>query len=193
MKKIVYVDMDGTLVDFNKQFLDFLPLEANIQHDYNMYYDLSKWFTHHDELTEGFNKWDIIKEIFNIYDFWFSMRPNTGAIDVFEDMYNSPNLDVYLCTMPASTEASLIGKRDWIKENLPFFPEEKVIFMKDKLLLNGDYLIDDNPAYFTDGGPTNKIAPYHPYNSEGSKIKASKYFKSWEELYSILKFKKKER
>jgi 5'(3')-deoxyribonucleotidase len=117
MNKIVYIDMDGVLVDF----------ESGIK-------SLSI-----DEIKLYENKLDEVPGIFS------RMNPIIGAIESFEKI--NKHFDVYiLSTAPWENPTALNDKLAWIKKNIGDIAKKRVIFSHNKHLNMGDYLIDDRKA-----------------------------------------------
>ena len=113
-KKIVYVDMDGVLVDFKSGVRKFGP----------------------DVLASCDGQYDNIPHVFS------KMDPMPGAIEGFKALQEK--YDVYvLTTAPWRNETALQDKKDWLKKYLGVLIKKKVIFCHRKGLLRGDYLIDD--------------------------------------------------
>ena len=113
-KKIVYVDMDGVLVDFESGIKKAEP----------------------DLLTFYKGQYDNIPHIFS----W--MDPMPGAIESFKALQEK--YDVYiLTTAPWKNETALQDKKDWLNKYFGDLIKKKVIFSHHKELLIGDYLIDD--------------------------------------------------
>lgn len=119
MKKIVYIDMDGVLVDiigcikntFNKNKIEDLGIGT------------------------------IIDE----YSFIFrNAKPLDGAVKSFNKLANSPKYDVYiLSTAPWANEQAWAIKRQWVEKHLGKNAYKRLILSHHKNLLMGDYLIDD--------------------------------------------------
>ena len=113
-KQIIYVDMDGVLVDFESGIKKASP-------------DLLKSY-------EG--QYDNIPHIFS----W--MDPMPGAIEAFKKL--NEKYDMYiLTTAPWRNETALQDKKDWLNKYLGDIIRKKVIFSHHKELLMGEYLIDD--------------------------------------------------
>lgn len=119
MKKIVYVDMDGVLVDL-------------VGHIHKTF---SKSVI--DELGVG--------SIVDDYPFVFSnAAPLEGAVEAFNKLVSSPKYDVYiLSTAPWANEQSWTIKRQWVAKHLGKSAYKRLILSHHKNLLKGDYLIDD--------------------------------------------------
>jgi 5'(3')-deoxyribonucleotidase len=116
-KKILYVDMDGVLVDFDSGLKQAEP-------------DLLKIYK---------GQLDNIPKLFS----W--MVPMPGAIEAFKAL--AEKYDTYiLTTAPWKNETALQDKKDWLNKYFGELIKKKVIFSHHKELLIGDYLIDDRPV-----------------------------------------------
>jgi len=117
-KKIVYIDMDGVLVDFNSGVRKFGP----------------------DVLVSYEGQYDNIPHIFSIMD------PIPGAIEAFKCLQKK--YDVYiLTTAPWANESALQDKKEWLKKYLGDSIRKRVIFTHRKDFVSGDYLIDDRVVH----------------------------------------------
>ena len=113
-KKIVYIDMDGVLVDFKSAFIHIRP----------------------DVLKEYEGREDDIEGIFCL------MEPMINAIFAFKVLSNY--FDVYiLSTAPWVNDSAPSDKKRWVKEHLGELAHKKLILTHHKHLNIGDYLIDD--------------------------------------------------
>ena len=113
-KKIVYIDIDGVLVDFDSGVKRCEP----------------------GELLSCEGKHDNIPHIFS------RMDEMPGAIDALKSLQEK--YDVYvLTTAPWSNKTALQDKKDWLEEHLGDLVKKRLIFSHHKELLRGDYLIDD--------------------------------------------------
>lgn len=114
MKKILYVDMDGVLVDF-KSGINSLSNENR-------------------KLYE--NRYDECPGIFSL------MKPIDGSIEAFKKL--SKKYDIYiLSTSPWNNPGALSDKLIWVQKYLGTEAYKRVIFSHNKNLNIGDYLIDD--------------------------------------------------
>lgn len=114
MKKIVYVDMDNVLVDFQS---GIEQLNEKILKEY-----------------EG--RLDEVPNIFGL------MQPMEKAIESYIEL--TKHYDVYiLSTSPWENETALIDKLRWVKKYLGVIARKRLILSHHKNLNKGDYLIDD--------------------------------------------------
>lgn len=115
IKKIVYFDMDGVLVDF-----------------------MSGVDKQSKEVRSVFkNRLDEIPNVFS------AMNPYVDMLELVEDMYNDDRYDVYILSSPSSSNpSSWSDKFNWVQKYLPMM-KRRLILSHHKNLNIGDYLIDD--------------------------------------------------
>lgn len=114
MKKILYVDMDGVIVDFESG-INALTEEEK------------KCFK---------GKYSQCPNIFS------KMIPMEHALDSVQEL--SELFDVYLLSSPSWGNASAWSdKYEWVSKYLPYM-ERKLILSSQKHLNRGDYIIDDS-------------------------------------------------
>lgn len=113
-KKILYVDMDGVLVDFPSAFAH-LPPEVYEEYE-----------GRHDE----------VPGIFSL------MNPLPGALDAFARL--AERFDTYiLSTAPWENLSAWSDKLMWVKKHLGPCAHKRLILSHHKNLNRGDYLVDD--------------------------------------------------
>jgi 5'(3')-deoxyribonucleotidase len=119
MKKIVYIDMDGVLVDLGKEF--------------------DKWFESHPHLVKKFEKCpDHIPGIFR------NPPPMEGAIEAIKKLAESGKYELFIATAaPWGNPEAATDKRYWIETHFGELFHKKMFVTHRKDLLMGDYLIDD--------------------------------------------------
>jgi len=114
MNKIVYVDMDNVLVDFNSG-VERLSPEDRIKYD---------------------GRYDEFPHIFS------EMEPMEKAIESYIKICSK--FDTYiLSTSPWENATALNDKLDWVKKYLGKHAYKRLILSHNKHLNHGDYLIDD--------------------------------------------------
>ncbi|MGV9860072.1 5' nucleotidase, NT5C type [Gordonia sp. NPDC003425] len=121
LKKILYIDMDNTLVDFQSG-IDALSAK-----------DLETYLEHYDDAPG----------IFAL------MRPLDGAVDAFLEL--SQLFDTYiLSTAPWDNPSAWSDKLLWVKKHLGATPDspayKRLILSHHKNLNNGDFIVDDRDA-----------------------------------------------
>ena len=135
---IVFVDLDGVLVDFvggiNRVFS--LPTEFPPPKNGVPQWD---WFKHHGITDEQVN--DICTS-----DFWANLKWTLDGHEIFRIItkYIKPE-NIYLLTCPMPNLESASGKAQWVNKHLPFYNDRLIITRAPKQLLAGSnrILIDD--------------------------------------------------
>jgi 5'-nucleotidase len=124
-REIVYVDMDGVLVDFPPTVDDLHP---------SIREKCLEWVNEDPDN----NDWTDFDGLFA------SLLPKDGIQDIIERL--EARFEVYLLsTAPWKNHSSLSDKRRWIAKHLPNLPEKRLILSHRKDLNRGRYLIDDRP------------------------------------------------
>lgn len=118
-KKIIYIDMDGVLVDLGKEF--------------------DKFYENNPHLIEKFRKCpDHIPGIFR------NPPPIEGAIEAVKKLADSEKYELFIATAaPWGNPDSATDKRFWIENYFGKLFHKKMFITHRKDLLMGDYLIDD--------------------------------------------------
>uniref|UniRef100_A0A7S2FHD2 Uncharacterized protein n=1 Tax=Alexandrium andersonii TaxID=327968 RepID=A0A7S2FHD2_9DINO len=146
--RVVLLDMDGVIADFELQFLrrwrevhpdaEWIHVEERRAHYVDMdpsgVYDTPR--SHAIITTPGF---------------YATMPPIPGVLDALKEIASEPGIEVRICTAPfgsgATAEQCEEEKRRWVTEYLgeEWLTPEKFICVKDKTGVPGDILVDDKP------------------------------------------------
>jgi 5'(3')-deoxyribonucleotidase len=117
-KKIIYIDMDGVLVDLAAKISEYPP-----------------------EVVAQFEKDDMVDQMPALF---LDPPPMKGAIDAFSKLIESDKYDVYiLSTAPWENPSAWMHKRLWVEKHLGEGAYKRLILSHNKNLNIGDYLIDD--------------------------------------------------
>lgn len=114
-KKIVYVDMDNVLVDFESA---------------------------RNKLPEGV--WDAAPDKADLPGVFALMEPLDGAIDAYKALHAKYDVYI-LSTSPWANHTAMNDKLVWVKKHLGDHGYKRLILSHNKHLNRGDYLIDDRP------------------------------------------------
>lgn len=143
--KIILVDQDGVLADFEGEFLrrwqekhpdfPFIPNEERTR------------FYIADEYPQELKRY--IESIYNSRGFMLGLPEVEGAVDALKQMRADGHI-VKICTSPLTGNKNcILEKIEWTKRHLGSEWVKDLIFTHDKTLVKGDFLIDDKP--FVDG------------------------------------------
>ena len=117
MKKILYIDLDGVMVDLESHAIK----------------------RHGPKAVEKLGMLTSVdKELFE------EPEPMSGAIEAVKRLWDK--FDIYfLTTAPWSNPTSFSSKRRWVQKNLGKYAHKRLIISHRKDLCIGDFLIDDRP------------------------------------------------
>ena len=125
-KKILYLDMDGVVADFDKAIKGLCPGIDTLPEYLDQKHRRSKI----DELC-GCNP-----EIFH------NLEPIDGAIDAVNELFHL--FDVYFLSTPMwDVPSSFTGKRIWVQRHFGDKATKRLILTHRKDLNLGDFLVDD--------------------------------------------------
>mgnify|MGYP002795022247 CR=1 FL=1 len=125
-KKILYLDMDGVVADFEKKIGELQP---EIK-DFKSFEDIN-------ELSE---KIDLV--CYANPEIYHDLPPVPGAIEAVKKLYEIYEV-YFLSTAMWSLPASFTGKRMWIEKHFGDLGKKKLILTHRKDLMRGDFLVDD--------------------------------------------------
>ena len=178
----IFVDMDSTLNDFVKGYVDYyneiFNKNISIANKDLKQYEISK-------NIEGIAEEEAVEIrqiIFSTEGFWLSIPPQKNAIKAMKEIVDLGH-DVYILTAPWKYSINCYPEKiQWVRNHKPWFDLDKVIFCRDKYLIHGDIIIDDNPHYLRNHSCEFAIAPIYPFNKEMPAF----FFDDWENVPSIV-------
>lgn len=141
-KPILLIDCDDTIENFCEVWIAELNKKYNTNYSLD---DIVEW--DFSGLFPGVAKSELLNVI-EVKEFWKKVRVKKNAQAAILTL--SVLYDIYLVS--AGTFSSMQNKLECIiKKYFWFIPESHVICCSDKWLLNGDYLVDDNPDNLIQG------------------------------------------
>lgn len=152
MIKIVYLDLDGVLVNFVSGINKCMGIPENTVAS------IRNWWEKYNVSFEQINSYCTI-------DFWQNLAwlpDGKEILSVVLDKFPQPN--IFLLTTPMPNSNSWAGKFKWIQKHLPLFTKQLIITMAPKALFAGPdiLLIDDydkNIEKFTMAGGKGCLVP----------------------------------
>lgn len=121
-KKILYIDMDGVVADFDKEIKKYAP---DI--------DTSDYETSSEKVYAICKKNPVI---------FYDLDPMPHAVEAVKSLWN--HFDIYFLSTPMwQVSESYSNKREWIEKHFGELAEKRLILTHRKDLCIGDYLVDD--------------------------------------------------
>ena len=177
-KKIILVDMDGVLADFEARFLEVWKKE--FPHHPHVPLEKRETFYLEENYPGGLEK--EIESVFSAPGFFENLDIIPGSKETLAKM-EAMGHEVFICTSPISKyENCILEKYHWVSKNLGYKWTRKMIVTKDKTLVFGDILIDDKPEQVGLRIPAWKHVLFEaPYNKH-VKTKLRITWDNWEKI-----------
>lgn len=193
MKKIVLLDIDDCLSDFNSEF-----------------WKLHNRITGSNITVEDIKDWDMslfselgseVYELFKYPNLFRNLPVKPYAKELVCNLQK--DFDVYLVTDAPSGVTNTVAektnkpmsnptddKRLWVAEHFPSIPKSNIIFTSKKHLVMGDILVDDKPQTIQEFMELNRkhILVDMPYNADvNTEYRAADLKQVEKMIYSALK------
>lgn len=194
MKKIIYVDMDNTLLDtFNyareyskksiyggaahiNTTIKLIEPPEDAMYNYSTTSYLEACGMTHNEAV-------LMRQyLFHSLDYWRTIPFMPGAEEVFRWLYE--NYDVYIATSAflADSDECVLGKIRLIEERLSYFNMTNLIYSHAKYRLKGDLFIEDVWSQIEDFNGIRMLMD-RPYNKE---VKPDIRVQNWYQIKELL-------
>ena len=194
-KKVIYVDMDGTLLDtfdWARQYaqkavfggaahvnadITLHKPDDSIVNSYSMTAYLEASGATHNEAV-------LLRQyLFKSREYWEGIPFKEGAYDVFSWLYSKH--EVYIATSVFLSESNecILGKLRFIEKEMPWFNRTNLIYSHAKYRLHGDYFLEDVWSQIEAFNGT-RILFDAPYNRDA---KPDLRVHSWKEIYKYFK------
>lgn len=176
------VDIDNVISTTTVSVINYINKRLP---DINLQIENIKTYWIEDVIPEGY-KW-IVDQSFHDSKMWKEVQLVDDCAIFIEKLFNKKN-EIYFVT--ATSGDNVKKKINFLNRSFPFFPkgyiEKHFISIKEKQLLNIDFLIDDCLENLT--GPRNYISICldYPWNQTGNDVPNFVRVKNWEEIYNII-------
>ena len=140
---LILLDQDGVLADFEQGFYDAwqarhgalcpaVPLA------------LRRTFYVRDDYPEVYRS--AVQEVYTAPGFYRNLPPVAGAVEAVQALLAQGH-DVRICTSPLNQWQHCVPEKyEWVERHLGAEMVHRLIVTKDKTVVYGDVLVDDNPA-----------------------------------------------
>ena len=179
-KKIILVDMDGVLADFETGFLD--SWKGKFPHHPHVSLEKRETFYLMESYPGGLE--NDIDSIYKAPGFFQNLGVISGGKEALAKI-QALGHEVFICTSPISKyENCVLEKYHWVSNNLGYEWTKKMILTKDKTLIFGDFLIDDKPKHV---GLQKPVWEHVLFDAPYNKHIKTKFRITWENWEKILK------
>jgi 5'-nucleotidase len=137
----ILIDQDGPLADFEAGFLE--RWQTSFPDEYFVSLVDRKTFKVRDDYPEELR--EKVESIYLSQGFYLNLGLVLGASEAVRELIRLGH-EVWICTSPLSRNPHCVSEKyAWVENN--FGPEfvSRLVVTKDKTLIRGQYLIDDNP------------------------------------------------
>lgn len=178
----ILVDMDGVLANFDRR----LEEELRRLHPHEIIVPLEQRTKFRVKEEYPVHLHESIESIYATPGFFHSLPPVYGGLDALREMFALVR-DVYICTSPPSLyQHCTTEKYQWVNDHLGSDWTRRVIMTKDKTLVRGDILIDDNPMIVGAEIPLWEHVLYDcPYNRSSTSQRRLTW-QNWKEVLGLL-------
>ena len=177
-KKIILVDMDDVLANFEKGFLE--KWKNKFPHHPHVPLIGRTTFHIEDDYPDELEK--EIRSIFSAPGFFENLDMIPGGKEALVKM-EALGHTALICTNPISKyENCVLEKYHWVSKNLGYRWTKKMIVTKDKTLIYGDILIDDKPEPVGLRKPVWKHVLFDAPHNKSVKNKLRITWDNWEKI-----------
>lgn len=179
--RIILIDMDGLLADFEGTFLKewrrMFPSEPHIP------LRNRKKFYFRDDYPQKFHP--KVESVYLDQKFYPKILPVKEGLAAIREMV-ALGINVFICTAPLSVyKHCVFEKYAWVEEYLGYEFTKRLILTRDKTLIRGDVLIDDKPEITGIQKPVWEHIIYDfPYNRH---VAGKRRITQWKNRREILK------
>ena len=172
--------MDGVIANFEEGFLNEWKKKYP-ELPFVQLQNRSNFYIRDDYPQEFLSK---VESVYFKKGFILGLKPLEGAIEALKEM-EADGYQVQICTTPLKgNKFSEEEKIKWVEKYLGKEWLKNLIFIKDKSLVEGDYLVDDKPDIKTTIAPKwEQIIFDAPYNRN---VADKKRLLKWSDWHKVL-------
>ena len=141
----IVLDQDEVIVQWLATVLEWYNLDFGTSYTRD---DVKSW-----KVTDSLpNSHHFLRSTMRYPEFYRDLVPVEGAIAGVKKLMDDGHDVVIATAIPKCAPIAHVGKLEWIRRNMPFFPLDNFISISRKDLIDGDVLFDDG---------LHNIVPWH--------------------------------
>lgn len=155
-RPVILFDLDDTVNNFTGPLVDIFNERTGAEVKVE---DIKDW-----DLSKYLGEYGI--SIFREEGFFENLPEKNNSLSVLKTLIQSTDYDVYIVTA-CGTNQELEEKFKWFDKYLPTFNKDRIIKCKEKEIIRGDVLVDDNVSNLRKCAPYMRCILYDmPHNRE---------------------------
>jgi 5'-nucleotidase len=180
-RRTILVDMDGILANFNKKIIEMYNASTGEN-------KLVSDITRYDFST--FSRTDLIHSFYRSKGFFKSLEPMPGAEAYLEEILKLGHHVEIVTQLPIASKWASTEKTEWLKYYFPYFNLNNITFTRNKYLMRGDILFDDNPKHLETWAALNRLEStftiQYEYNKHCNVDYMLQYDSAWQQFYMAI-------
>ena len=172
----LFIDMDNTVVNFDKHVIDIMNEEKGMNYDYK---DNKCWWWSDTGVEKSY-----FEEVVTRQGIFLNCKPIEGAVEYINQLHKEGYKIVFLTLPQWNNMYCVIEKIDWLKRHFEWFDEnEHIVLTKQKHLLYKPFrvIIDDSVDYLYKWNGIS-ICKATQINEEYKGLRCE----TWEEIYELI-------
>lgn len=182
MERIILVDMDDVIADFDRGFLDLYRAQNPDQFFVSL--ENRRNFRLKNDYPKDLRP--LVEKVYFSKGFFLNLPPVEGSLEALSELKKEAK-NVYICTSPFTENPFCLSEKwGWVENYLGHDWIERLIITRDKTMVHGDMLIDDRPNIRGIMKPSWEHILYsRPYNQD-VEGKRRLTWQNWREVLDIV-------
>jgi 5'(3')-deoxyribonucleotidase len=181
----IIIDQDAIVCQWTERIIEWWneDMGTSVTMD-----DITDWNTHNCLGPQG--KY-FIRSCIRYPEFYRDLDAVPGAIEGTRRLMEAGHDVIMASACPKMAAISYVGKIEWLRREMPFFPLENFVSIQRKSLLQGDLLFDDGSHNIREWNDTARFSVVmdYPWNQDLGKLRYPMMVgrvKDWSEFLNVV-------